>query len=71
MLLSPVTMENVEHDNFASRVRGWMKPHMPVADFLETISRAGVTHHSALVYDATPEQIGYFAALLGIECEIV
>lgn len=71
LLISPVMMENVEHDNFEPRVRGWMKPHMPVAEFLETISRAGVTHHSALVYDATPEQIAYFADLLGLEYTIV
>ena len=50
---------------------GCLKPRIPVADFLETISRAGVTHHSALIYDATPEQIGYFASLLGIAYDIV
>lgn len=71
MLISPVEMESVEHDNFEPRVRGWMKPHMPVPSFLETISRAGVTHHSALVYDAKPEEIGYFADLLGINYKIV
>ncbi len=71
MLISPVEMEDVQHDNFEPRVRGWLKPHIPVADFLETISCAGVTHHSALIYDATPEQIGYFASLLGIAYDIV
>ena len=71
MLISPVEMADVQHDNFESHVCGCLKPRIPVADFLETISRAGVTHHSALSYDATTEQIGYFASLLVIEYDIV
>ncbi len=73
MLISPVEMQDVaaEEDNFTGRVRGWMKPHMPIDRFLETISRAGATHHSALIYDATPEQIAFFAELCGLGYEIV
>ena len=73
LLISPVEMQNVaaEDDNFEGRVRGWMKPHIPVEHFLEKISYAGATHHSALVYDATPEQIAFFAELCGLGYEIV
>ena len=68
LLIAPVTMEEpVGEDKFTSSIRGWMRPEMPIADFLEKISMVGVTHHSMLVYDATPEQIAFFGRLLGLE----
>ena len=48
-------------------VRGWMKPAVPVAEFLEKLTRAGATHHSALVYDASPEALSHFGELLGLD----
>jgi len=68
LLVSPVEMKEPEGvDNFGGKVRGWMKPSMPITEFLEKISIAGVTHHSVLIYDATPEQIDFFGRLLGLE----
>ena len=68
LFISPVKMESVEpaEDNFKNKVRGWLRPCMPVADFLEAISFAGATHHSALVYGARTAEIEYFAKLLGL-----
>ena len=72
LLISQVEMLDAGEDkNFETRVRGWMKPSLPIAEFLETISSFGVTHHSALVYGATPEQLAFFAELLDLPCEIV
>lgn len=71
LFISPVEMVDVKEDNFPTRVRGWMRPHMPVSDFLEALSRAGATHHSALIYGATAEQLGFFASLCGLGYEIV
>ena len=48
-----------------------MKPRMPLGDFLEKISRAGVTHHSSLVYNATLEELEFFGKLLGLNVVIV
>ncbi len=67
MLISPVEMQDAENDGFEGTVRGWMKPALPVADFLAAISNAGVTHHSSLVYGAALEEVAYFAKLLGLE----
>lgn len=67
MLIAPVEMQDTVEDNFTGVVRGWMKPTMPVGDFLETISRHGVTHHSSLVYGAKPEELEFFAKLLGLK----
>lgn len=73
MLISPVNMLDVDPDTdkFTNKVRGWLRPHMPVADFLEALSRAGATHHSALVYGARTAELAYFAELLGLGYEIV
>jgi L-arabinose isomerase len=43
-------MEEVPGDTFAQAVRGWFTPGLPLNDFLAEYSRAGGTHHSALVY---------------------
>lgn len=65
MLIAPVEMQEIYEDRFVGSVRGWMKPHMPISDFLETISRHGVTHHSSLVYGADVHELEYFAKLIG------
>ena len=68
LLLSPVEMEApAGEDRFAGNVRGWMKPAVPVAEFLEKLTRAGATHHSALVYDVSPEALSHFGELLGLD----
>ena len=72
LLISQVEMLDAGNDkSFESRVRGWLRPSLPVAEFLETISTFGVTHHSALVYGAAPEQLAFFADLLGLPCEVI
>lgn len=53
-------------EKFNSTIRGWMKPRIPVSDFLRQLSEHGATHHSMLVYDVLPEQILYFGKLLGM-----
>ena len=73
MIISAVDMVEVrpDDDTLEVRVRGWMKPRMPIADFLEAISHVGATHHSALVYGARVSELVYFADLLGIGYDIV
>ncbi|MCL2157899.1 MAG: hypothetical protein FWH48_00660 [Oscillospiraceae bacterium] len=69
LLVSPVTMESEENgeSNFKGTIRGWMKPQKHIGKFLEDLSRAGATHHSALIYGATVEQLSFFGELLGLE----
>ena len=73
MIISAVDMVEVrpDDDTLEVRVRGWMKPRMPIADFLEAISKVGATHHSALVYGARVSELAYYADLLGIGYDIV
>ncbi len=44
--------------------QGWFCPAQPVAEFLENYTRAGGTHHLALVYDADPQILADFAHLM-------
>ena len=59
--------EPADVDNFQNKIRGWMRPNMPISDFLEEISRAGATHHSSLVYGATPNELEFFGKLIGVK----
>ena len=48
-------------------VRIWIRPRGSVVDFLEAYSRAGGTHHSALVLGERAEGIAAFGRILGLE----
>jgi L-arabinose isomerase len=68
MLVSAVTMqEDPPNPALEDTVRGWMKPACDVTEFLETYSRHGGTHHSALVMGQTPESLCAVARFAGIE----
>ncbi len=55
------------HPAFRDWLRGWMRPRVPLASFLEEYSRLGGTHHAALVAGEHAEAMEAFAGLLGIE----
>jgi L-arabinose isomerase len=48
-------------------VRAWVRPRMPIARFLEEYSRAGGTHHSALVLGERVEALAAFGRWSGLE----
>ncbi|MDO8683493.1 MAG: hypothetical protein Q7N50_08435 [Armatimonadota bacterium] len=66
LIVAPVTMLDIKgKDNMSDLIHGWFRPEMPVGDFLEEYSRAGGTHHLALVYGDVLEQIVRFGMLMG------
>ena len=69
LVFSPVDMEEEDEgeDNFKGTIRGWMRPEIPLDEFLEQLSKAGATHHSIFVYGAPAEQIRFFGELLDLE----
>ena len=67
MVITPIEMLDVKEDSFKKSMRGWFKPSVTVADLLEGLSINGATHHSLLIYDASVEEIAYFASLLGMK----
>ena len=58
-----------QHDKDLTDMRGWMTPpgNMPVAEFLETYSRFGGTHHLVLSYDGDVQLLADLAALMDWE----
>ncbi|MGQ9632493.1 MAG: L-arabinose isomerase family protein [bacterium] len=72
LIVAPVIMVGVgEEDKMADSIHGWFKPQMPLPDFLAEYSRAGGTHHSALVYGNTVKEISGFGEIMGWEAIIL
>ena len=73
LVVSPVYMEGIaeEHGLYRYTTEGWMKPPMPLADYLKAYSQIGGTHHSALVYDADVCEIAAFGEMMGFDVEIL
>ena len=71
LFISPIEMLDVPEKAFEFKVRGWFKPAAPLPEFLEKLSNAGATHHSAIIYDATVDQMKYFASLLDLPTVVV
>lgn len=72
LIAAPVAVlalpENPEFDRW---VRGWIRPAIPVAKFLEDYSHLGGTHHSALLPGTHLDALAHFSALLGIEHSVI
>ena len=71
LFISPVEMLDIPEKAFENKVRGWFKPAAPLPEFLEKLSNAGATHHSAIIYDTNVDEMKYFASLLGLPTVIV
>lgn len=52
-------------DRMKESVHGWIRPSIPVADFLMQYSTAGGTHHVALVYGNVAGEICKFGEIMG------
>jgi len=72
LILAPVdVLEEPEDSNFRERIRGWIKPRVPLEKFLEAYSYAGGTHHAALVLGEQLENLQKLAFLANIPCETI
>ncbi len=70
LIVSPVDVlaESSQMDPaMRNAIRAWVKPRRPVAEFLECYSRAGGTHHSALVLGNVAEAICAFGRQSGMQ----
>lgn len=72
LIVAPVTMLDTKgKEKIRKSVRGWFRPAMPVSRFLEQYSRAGGTHHAALVYGDCAEEIRGFGELMGWDVVVI
>lgn len=65
IIVAPIVMQEVTgSDRMADSIHGWFKTSLPVDEFLAEYSRAGGTHHSALVYGKVAEEIVSWGKLM-------
>ncbi|MBN1418206.1 MAG: arabinose isomerase, partial [Planctomycetes bacterium] len=68
LIVAPVeVLGDTKSPAMRDTVRGWIRPAGGVERFLEAFSRAGGTHHSALVIGAQAEEVAALATFAGIE----
>ena len=66
LIAAPVSvLDVVGNDRWSESVHGWFKPSIPIADFLSDYSRAGGTHHLAMVYGASLREASAWGDLMG------
>lgn len=67
LIVAPVeVLEDRTRGTLARRIRGWIRPRLPVPEFLEAYSRAGGTHHAALVLLECAEAMEALATFAGL-----
>jgi L-arabinose isomerase len=72
LLVCPVeVLGDATHPAMLKDVRGWVKPPIRLEDFLERYSRAGGTHHSALVLGDHAEAIAAFGRFAGLKPTVI
>ena len=73
LILTEVKLLNLglEFGAYRNAIQGWMKPIKPVKNFLKEYSLLGGTHHSAMVYDASLEDMKNFGRMMGFEVEVI
>lgn len=72
LILAPGEMLDAgEIDRMGTTVRGWLRPRLPLSEFLAAYSRAGGTHHLALTYTDTTESLQALGRLMGWETVVI
>ena len=65
LIMATVSVEKARDSKFKNSVRGWIKPQIKIEDFLAEYSRAGGTHHLAMVYGKKIQALSKFAKIMG------
>jgi L-arabinose isomerase len=71
LILSPAEMLPGPGDRFVDSVHGWLRPALPLADFLAAYSRAGGTHHLGFSYGTDIGVLEAFGRLAGWEVLVI
>ncbi len=72
LIISPVTLlaEKAEV-KLVKSIRGWMKPRLPIEEFLASYSEAGGTHHAAIVYGDFIQELSSFGRMMGWQVIVI
>lgn len=70
LTLTDGEMMQIRGENTMSEaVNGWFRPNVPLPEFFRRYSEAGATHHSAVIYGASVEELLPIAKFLS--CDVV
>jgi L-arabinose isomerase len=64
LILSRIEVIDLKHD-LEDSITGWIKPEIPINDFLAEYSRSGGSHHSAIVYSNAYNELLDFGKIMG------
>ena len=71
LILSQINIVDLKH-NLTDSVTGWLKPQIPINNFLEEYSKFGGSHHSAIVYGKNVyDRLLDFGKLAGFKIVII
>ena len=66
LITAPVEVLDIVGENkMQNSIHGWIRPTVPVPEFLTRYSRLGGTHHTALVYGDVEDEIMMFGRMMG------
>lgn len=72
LILSNVEVLDVDGDDgLKESIRGWIRPELPVSDFLEKYSMAGGTHHLMMVYGDALKSLTAFGQMMGFSVDVL
>ena len=72
LIVAPVeVLGEGTHPDYQEWIRGWIKPELPLNEFLEAYSMHGGTHHCALVLGDCRREITAFARAAGFETVVL
>jgi L-arabinose isomerase len=73
LIVAPVKMLDMglEFGAYRESMQGFFRHSLPLPEFLKAYSKAGGTHHSALVYDVCADDITAFGGMMGFVVKII
>ena len=72
LIIAPAAMLEVSEDKkWRQKIRAWLKPSIPLADFLAQYSRQAGTHHLAVTYETSVAKVAGFGRMMGWETAII
>ncbi len=72
LVISPITVVG-ERDRvkLSKSIRGWIRPSLPIEEFLAAYSEAGGTHHAAIAYGDVIQELSSFGRMMGWQVVVI
>jgi L-arabinose isomerase len=73
LIVTTVEMLDIglEFGAYRKSMQGFFRPKLPLPEFLKAYSKAGGTHHSALIYGVGEDDIVAFGEMMGFKVTVI